>query len=169
LDENDPEAALRAGAYASGLGSTICTACPSAQVTGTLGATASGACAAPPAVPPFNATLFDAAGSCAAALTLFNSLYNSNLTIAQQVGILCESFALRIHGSVMPLGVAGMRMLRNMLAAGGAAATDSACLLLLWIASQAGRRAFTPSVAGAHSHGRRAVQPECPSIVSMIT
>ena len=50
-----------------------------------LGAADGSECAVPPTVAPFNATLFNAAGSCAVALTLFNSLYNATLTTAQQV------------------------------------------------------------------------------------
>ncbi len=85
---------LCAGAYASGAGSTICTACPTGLLTGTLGATASSACAAPPTLPTFNAALYNAAGSCAAALTLYNSVYNATLTTAQQVPVICRAVAL---------------------------------------------------------------------------
>ena len=63
----------------------MCTACPPGQVTGILGANNSSACAPPPALPTFNATLYNAAGSCAAALTLFNNLYNTTLDTSQQV------------------------------------------------------------------------------------
>jgi hypothetical protein len=82
-----PPDAPCAGAYATDSGSTVCTACPAGQVTGTLGAADSGACVAPPTVAPFDATLFNAAGSCAAALTLFNSVYNAALTTRQQVRV----------------------------------------------------------------------------------
>ena len=74
-----------AGSYASQAGSTVCTACPIGEVTSSPGATDASACATPPSVVPFNATQFNAAGSCQAAVALYNSVYNATLTIAQQV------------------------------------------------------------------------------------
>ena len=74
-----------AGSYASQPGSTICTACPVGEVTTSQGATDPSACATPPSVVPLNATLFNAAGSCQAAIALYNSFYNATLDMTQQV------------------------------------------------------------------------------------
>ena len=84
----------------SGTGSTVCIACDPGQVTGTLGATDSSACAAPPAVPAFDAALYNAAGSCPAALVLFNGIYGTNLTTNQQVSLIRYSF--RLQAAVRP-------------------------------------------------------------------
>ncbi len=92
-----------AGAYADGAGTTVCTACPTGQVTGTLGATSAGACVAPVLAAPINATLFNAAGSCAAALTLYNTLYNATLDITQQVSVMSarKACAARVRLAVL--------------------------------------------------------------------
>ena len=76
-----------------------------------LGAADSSECAVPPTVAPFNATLFEAAGSCAAALSLFNSLYNTNLTTLQQVREIVNRFFVGrpCQGLALPVRMAGMR------------------------------------------------------------
>ena len=92
-----------AGSYASSTGSVVCAACPVGEVTSSLGAPDPSACAAPPTVVPLNATVFNAAGSCQAAIDLYNSLYNATLNISQQV---CS---LREYGDALILHM----MLRN--------------------------------------------------------
>jgi len=79
------------------------------------GATSGSACAAPAAAAPLNATLFNAAGSCAAALTLYNTLYNATLDTKQQVivvccpGGLCTAGTLKQGGTRPGLGCEALR------------------------------------------------------------
>ena len=74
-----------ADSYSSQPGSTVCTPCPAGEVTSAQGAADPSACATPPSIVPLNATLFNAAGSCQAAIALYNSLYNATLDMTQQV------------------------------------------------------------------------------------
>ena len=74
-----------ADSYASQPGSTVCTPCPVGETTSSQGATDLSACATPPSIVPLNATMFNAAGSCQAAIDLYNRLYNATLDITQQV------------------------------------------------------------------------------------